>query len=156
MDSIVVYINKERHLFMSVIDIFTKYALVERVERLSSATAVEVFKVFRETNPTSITRVQTDNGSEFLAAFHEYLEKEAIIHQFIYPHHPKINGVVERFNRTVQEECINRSDTIYYDIPAFEKQLSTYLYWYNYQRPHSALKYQAPMSFIQSYIPKCA
>lgn len=34
MDSIVVYINDERHLFMSVIDIYTKYALVQNMWQL--------------------------------------------------------------------------------------------------------------------------
>jgi hypothetical protein len=154
MDSIVVYINQERHLFMSVIDIYTKYALVEYVTTLSSKTAVAVFQRFQVVNPMPIHTVQTDNGSEFLSRFHHYLEDQRIKHQFIYPRSPKTNGVVERFNRTVQEECINRSDEIYYDIPAFEEKLTKYLYWYNYQRPHQALQYLSPMTFIQTKIPK--
>lgn len=154
MDSIVVYINQERHLFMSVIDVFTKYAYVAHVDNLSSKTAVLVFKHFQETNPTTIDTVQTDNGSEFLREFHQYLEKQNIKHQFIYPKMCKVNGFIERFNRTVQEEFILRNDEIYYDLPAFAKKLDSYLYWYNYRRPHSSLKYLPPMTFIQTKIPK--
>lgn len=154
MDSIVVYINQERHFFMSVIDIFTKYAHVVHVDNLSSKTAVLVFKQFQETNPTVIDTVQTDNGSEFLKSFHEYLEKQEITHKFIYPKMPKINAFIERFNRTVQEEFILRNDEIYYDQVAFAKKLSEYLYWYNWRRPHSSLKYLPPMTFIQTNIPK--
>lgn len=154
MDSIVMYINQERHLFMSIIDIYTKYALVQYVTTLSSKQAVGVFQNFQNINPTPIHTVQTDNGSEFLASFHRYLEDHNINHQFIYPRLPKVNSVVERFNRTIQEECINRSDEIYYDVSAFEKQLTKYLYWYNYQRPHAALHYVSPITFIQTKIPK--
>jgi transposase len=156
MDSIVVNINFEKHLFMSVLDIYTKYALVTYVKDISSATAREVFKKFQRENPTLIKRVQTDNGSEFLKSFHEYLEEQGIIHQFIYPRMPKVNAYVERFNRTIQEEFILRSDEIYYDLDAFEKKLTDYLYWYNYKRPHASLKYIAPMDFIESKIPKSA
>jgi transposase InsO family protein len=155
MDSIVVYVNKERHLFMSVIDIYTKFALVKNVSTISSLNSRSVFMEFLTSNPTPVHTVQTDNGSEFLASFHQYLEEKNITHKFIYPNMPRINGVVERFNRTVQEECICRNDEIYYDIGAFDEKLVQYLHWYNFQRPHSSLGYLSPMMFIQTKIPKC-
>jgi transposase len=154
MDSIVVYINYEKYLFMCVIDIFTKFAHVTYVENLSSATARRVFKEFQELNPTSIHTIQTDNGSEFLKSFHEYLEEQHIKHQFIYPRMPKINSFIERFNRTIQEEFILRNDEIYYNTHAMTRKLTKYLFWYNYQRPHSSLKYMSPMNFIETEIPK--
>lgn len=155
MDSIVVYINQERHLFMSVIDIYTKFALVQHVATLSAATARRVFMAFTASSPTTVHTVQTDNGSEFLASFHEYLETVGITHQFIYPRMYKLNGFIERFNRTVQEEFILRNDDIYYDIVTFERKLVHYLEWYNGKRPHSALNYLSPLMFIQTKIPKC-
>lgn len=156
MDSIVVYINYEKYLFMSVIDIYTKFAHVVCVKNLSSATAKRVFQEFEKINPTSIHTVQTDNGSEFLKSFHEYIEEQNIKHQFIYPRMPKINAFIERFNRTIQEEFILRNDEIYYDQKAFAKKLTDYLYWYNYKRPHASLHYMSPMSFIQTKSPKSA
>jgi len=156
MDSVVVYINYEKHLFMCVIDIYTKFAHVAYVENLSSATATRVFTEFQELNPTPIHTVQTDNGSEFLKSFHQHLEEQQIKHQFIYPRMPKINAYIERFNRTIQEEFILRNDEIYYDQEAFAKKLTNYLYWYNYKRPHASLKYVSPMTFIQSFRPKSA
>jgi len=210
MDSIVVYINKERHLFMSIMDIYTKYALVEYVESLNTISARKVFLQFQRINPTpmklhgltpvvssnssaseirrSITLrlsfdklrirsgypqyrihprvytrgflrrriniIQTDNGSEFLGEFHKEMERQNITHQFIYPRMCKINGFIERFNRTVQEEFILRNDEIYYDIPSFKDKLTKYLSWYNYRRPHSSLRYVSPVTFINSWSPK--
>ena len=155
MDSIIIYINQERNLFMSIMDIYTKFALVEKVNSLSSINAREVFKRFRKQNPTKIKIVQTDNGSEFLAYFHRYLKEKGIKHKFIYPRLVKVNAFIERFNRTIQEEFIKRNDEIYYDLKAFQVKLERYLYWYNYQRPHASLGYLSPMAFIESKIPKC-
>lgn len=154
VDCITLWINQERHYFVSVIDVFTKFALVVRVESLSSKQAREVFKQFQRQYPHSIHTVQTDNGSEFLKLFHQHLEDQKIKHTFIYPRLCKVNGIVERFNRTVQEEFIKRNDEIYYDLKAFQVRLDSYLHWYNYKRPHSSLKYMSPVQFINQ-IPKC-
>ena len=154
MDSVVVYIDNIRHNFMCCIDIFTKFAHVRKVKTLSSLQAKITFQEFEQLSPHEIHTVQTDNGSEFFKTFHEYLDKRKIKHQFIYPKSPKINGVVERFNRTIQEEFINRNDEIYFDLEAFQVKLSGYLDWYNNKRPHAALNYQSPMQFINNSFPK--
>ena len=154
MDSIIVYVNYEKHLFMCVLDIFTKFAHVVCVETISSAQAQKVFKEFEELNPTKAYIVQTDNGSEFLRSFHSYLEEQRIRHQFIYPRSPKINAYIERFNRTIQEEFILRNDEIYYDQQAMKRKLTKYLFWYNYQRPHRSLNYMSPINFIEMHRPK--
>lgn len=154
IDSITIYINNQRHLFISIIDIYTKLALVVKVESLSSTQAREAFKQFQKLCPYQIHTVQTDNGSEFLAKFHEYLEESKIKHVFIYPRLCRVNGVVERFNRTVQEEFIKRNDEIYYDLDAFKDKLINWLSWYNQKRPHYSLNYLSPMQFINQQIPK--
>lgn len=154
MDSIVVYVNFEKHLFMCVIDIFTKFAHVVYVDNLQAKIAKRVLQEFEELNPTKMYVVQTDNGSEFLEVFHEYLEQQNIRHLFIYPKSPKINAYIERFNRTIQEEFILRNDEIYYDTKAMTRKLTKYLFWYNYQRPHASLNYISPMTFIETKIPK--
>ena len=133
MDSVVVYIDYQRHNFMCCIDIYTKFAHVRKVKTLSSLQAKITFQQFQLLSCHKIHTVQTDNGSEFFKTFHQYLDEEQIKHQFIYPKSPKINGVVERFNRTVQEEFINRSDEIYFDLEAFQVKLTGYLDWYNYK-----------------------
>ena len=154
MDCITIYINREKHMFMSVIDVYTKLALVTKVSSLSSVNARETLKQFQQTCPYHIHAVQTDNGSEFLATFHQYLDGQKIKHLFSYPRSPKTQAFVERFNRTVQDEFIKRNDEIYYDLEAFQVKLNRYLDWYNHKRPHSSLQYMSPVQFINQ-IPKC-
>lgn len=155
MDSIIVYINRERHCFISCIDICTKFAWVKKVTTLSSVQALLTLQEFQEQINYLIHTLQTDNGSEFLGKLHNYLEEQKIKHLFIYPRSPKINGVVERFQRTIQEEFINRNDEIYFDEEKFKTKLFNYLQWYNTKRPHASLSYQSPTQFIQSNFPKC-
>lgn len=157
MDSITVYVAGTKWLFMTIIDVVTKVAHVAVVPSLSALHAVKVLQTFLHRYPYRVRIIQTDNGSEFLASFHMFLEEYGIIHQFIYPRSPRINGVVERFNRTIQEEFLNRSDELFYDKSTFLKKLEDYLLWYNTKRPHYALKYQVPLVYHQQLIniPKC-
>lgn len=154
VDCVILYVNSMRHNFVCCIDIYTKFAHVKKVKTISSWQTKIAFQEFKELSLHQIHTVQTDNGSEFFLNFHEYLEKQNIKHQFTYPRSPKINGVVERFNRTIQEEFLQRNDEIYFDLEAFEVKLTKYLDWYNTKRPHIALNYLSPMQFIQRSIPE--
>lgn len=150
VDCVTLYVLGQRHYFVCCIDVFSKMALVKKVASLSSLHTKDTLIEFKQTVPFSIHTIQTDNGSEFLASFHDYLVKQQITHQFTYPHCPKTNGVVERFNRTIQEEFLTRSATLIYDLDHFYVKLQQWLHWYNTQRPHAALGYLSPMQFLHS------
>lgn len=152
MDSVTVYITGKRYYFSCAIDIVTKFAHCAVVPSLKARYAVTTVQEFQRQYGQTIRMVQTDNGSEFLGDFHAYLEEQEIEHIFSYPHSPKVNGTVERFNRIIQEEFINRSDELYYDLPIFKAKLTRYLTWYNTQRPHHSLKLQAPLQYLQQFI----
>jgi transposase InsO family protein len=152
VDTIHVTINQVRHYFISLIDVYTRFALVKKVPSVSSKQAITGLQAFLKQYPVPIHTVQTDNGGEFLKLFHQYLEKHHLKHVFIYPNSPQINGIVERFNRTIQEEFIYRCDEIYYDEDLFNRQLTKYLNWYNTKRPHSSLGYQSPWQFMQARV----
>lgn len=154
VDGITLHMDGCHYRFLSVIDIYTKLAYVRLVDHLSADSSLLAFQHFQTISSFPVHTVQTDNGSEFLSVFHENLIKEDVVHLFIYPHSPKINGVVERFNRTIQEEFLTRSTELHIDRVAFEGKLEQYLHWYNTVRPHAALHYVAPQQFINQ-IPKC-
>lgn len=155
IDTVIVMVNDKQYYFVSVIDIYTRFAFVRRGESKSAKQALLTFQEFERTNPTPIHAVQTDNGTEFLGKFDAYLMEKNITHHFIYPRCPRINGFVERFNRTVQEQFINRCDDLYFDLVTFDEKLQKYLNWYNLKRPHASLNQLSPMQFITNQIPKC-
>lgn len=151
MDSITLYVSSQRYYFVSVIDIVTKFASCSLVPSHSSRHARAAFERFQANYPYQVRVIQTDNGSEFLGDFQAYCEEKSLIHEFIYPRSPKINGVVERFNRTVQEEFITRSDELYYSRERFEEKLTKYLTWYNNSRPHHSLNLRTPVAYLKDF-----
>ena len=154
MDSIIIYLFGKKYCFSTVIDIVTKLAWCKLIPTLSAKWSRVALTEFRGlyTNPLRI--IQTDNGSEFLGEFNSYLEEQSIKHEFIYPRSPKVNGVVERFNRTIQEEFLVRQDEISYDTNLFKQKLNNYLIWYNTKRPHQSLNYMTPKDYLNTF-PKC-
>lgn len=69
--------------------------------------------------------------------FHAGLEKQGLTHFFNYPRHPKSNGKIERYNRTIQLECIDPNlEALAYDIDEFNQILTDWLIYYNTKRPH--------------------
>lgn len=151
IDLIEIRLWRHKYYFVSMIDVFTRYAYVELIPHKASQQVRDAFIRFQQQYHYSIHTVQTDNGSEFFKHFHQYLEEQQIKHIFIYPSSPKINGIVERFNRTIQEEFINRSVDFGIDQDRFQHQLANYLTWYNAKRPHSSLNYQSPLQFMEQY-----
>lgn len=151
MDSITVYVVGRKYCFITAIDIVTKFAWVKLTTNLSSKQARLALVEFRSQYKQSLRTIQTDNGSEFLGEFDDYLNQMQIKHEFIYQKSPKVNGVVERFNRTIQEEFIDRNDEILYDPEKFNQKLTSYLIWYNTKRPHYSLGQISPAEYMQKF-----
>ena len=127
MDSVVIHVIDHTYYFLTAIDIVTKFAWVKMTTSHSSKQARLALIEFQTNYKHNLRTVQTDNGTEFLGEFDNYLEEAQIKHEFIYLKSPKINGVVERFNRTIQEEFIQRNDDIIFDTQKFNLKLQNYL-----------------------------
>jgi len=152
IDTIEIRLFGKKYYFISIIDVFTRYAQVELIKRSASCYTKDSLISFINNYHHKIHTIQTDNGGEFLKLFHQYLEDQHIKHVFIYPNSPKLNGVVERFNRTIQEEFINRSEDFGVHEQRFQTKLARYVVWYNHRRPHSSLGYQSPVQFMQARV----
>lgn len=151
LDSVHVRIHTTKLVFVTVIDVATRVAYAKRVKTASSANTLEVLRDFQAQYAVAIHTVQTDNGSEFLGVFDDYLTQQNVTHYFSYPRSPKVNGYIERFNRTLQEEFIERCDAWWYDLTAGDQKLTKYLTWYNAQRPHASLGYRPPLAYVQQF-----
>ena len=138
-----------KQYFYCAIDTKSKFALTLNYKRKTSINTVDFFNQFKNICPIRVKSIQTDNGSEFLGDFEDYLINHKLIHHFTYPRCPKINGCVERYNRTVQEEFIDPNLSLLIDdIPEFNHQMADYLIWYNCQRPHKTLNLKSPLQHL--------
>ena len=149
VDTVVKFINGIRRYIVTAIDLKSEFAFAYAYTSHSSKAAADFFKKFQSVAPFTIKRIQTDNGSEFDYLFREYAEKQNIIHFHNYPRCPKMNAVVERFNRTIQEDFIDWNREIMVEkINGFNEKLIEWLLWYNTERPHQTLKQIPPMQYI--------
>ena len=87
--------------------------------------------------------LRSDNGLVFTSKRYMATAKAYGLRQeFITPYTPEQNGLVERFIRTLKEECIwqHRFESL---VQAREV-ISSWIRYYNLERPHQALGYQSP------------
>lgn len=150
MDSVIIRSAGTPHVFITAIDVVTKHAACLHATTQTASRARELLEAITTTYQFPIRVVQTDNGSEFLGAFDQYCQENRIPHLFTYPRSPRINGGIERFNRTIQEEFIERTDSLFQGKTEIATHLQKYLFWYNEVRPHQSLGYQSPSQYMQS------
>ena len=97
-----------------------------------------------------IRAIQVDGGSEFMGDF-ELACRDAGIPLYVLPlHSPKLNGFVERLNRTVREEFWDRHRGAF-DLATLQPALRAWEIASNTDRPHSALGYATPMDDLHSH-----
>ena len=95
-----------------------------------------------------IDNIQTDNGSEFDNYFERTVDKLNIQRYFSRVRTPKDNPEIERFNETLQYEWLYDGN-LDLDCNRFNKNLTSWLFEYNFNRPHQSLDYFTPMEYIE-------
>jgi transposase InsO family protein len=97
--------------------------------------------------PFRIHTIRTDNGHEFQAKFHWHVEDLGMRHIYNRPRSPTLNGKVERSHAT--------DDVEFYQLLTYTgdvdllKKLSQWEEYYNFHRPHGALRGQAPYEVLR-------
>ena len=147
-DTVIRLDNGLRSYYISAIDAKLKFVLTLNYSRLSSRNMLDFYRRFKSVYPGNIIDWQTDNGAENLGEFDDALKADQIPHYFSYPHCPKIQTYIERYNRTLQEEFIDNNLDILDDKILFNQKLADYLIWYNTIRPHKSLDLKSPLGYL--------
>jgi transposase InsO family protein len=153
VDTIIRHIDGTKRYILTAIDVAGRFAYAYTYTNHSSASARDFLNRLIERAPFTITEIQTDNGSEFAHHFHEACLALGITHYHTYPRSPKMNAFIERFNRTLSEECLVYNRTLMRDdVKEFNATLTKWLHWYNHDRPHEGLGLLAPMEYYKSLL----
>ena len=153
VDTVVRFIDGIKRYIITAIDTETRFAFAGAYKNHSSASAADFLSKYRSLAP--IPALQTDNGSEFAGYFDDACKKLSITRYHTYPRCPRMNGHVERFNRTVSEDFIvNHRAALRDDLSRFNQLLVEWLLWYDTERPHEALSLLSPMRYIMSTLPR--
>jgi len=134
--------------FYTAMDIKSTCAVPLNYKAFNSKNMKDFYKRFESVYPGEIHTWQSDNGAEHVGGFNDQLKTDGIFHLFSYPHCPKINAFIDRYNRTVQEEFINNHLDSIHDTELFDSELADYLIFYNTKRVHQSLNKKTPIDYL--------
>lgn len=141
--------NEIRYQF-SARDVLAKYDGLRAYKSQTSLKAAHFLHYLRKKFPFKIKAIQIDGGSEFKDQFEGECQRRGIRLFVLPPRSPKLNGHVERANRTHREEFYEVYD-VDLSLEEHNKQLEKWEYIYNYIRPHQSLDYFTPYEYYRQW-----
>ncbi|WP_425289450.1 integrase core domain-containing protein [Spiroplasma endosymbiont of Poecilobothrus nobilitatus] len=108
-----------------------------------------------------ITRIRTDNGSEFISShrnnqkstvkettFTQFLTNKNIFHQTTPVRSPQSNGKIKRFHQNYSKLFVFEEKIL--DAVCLQNKLNNYYYFYNFEIVHKSLNFQTPIEFLNN------
>jgi putative transposase len=109
---------------------------------MNAATSLKFVREAEKEAGFKFNMMQSDHGPEFGRWFVSQIKKS---HRYTRIGKPNDNAHIERFNRTLQEECL---DKISNDVSEINRQLKVYLQYYNSERLHMGISLHVPIQLI--------
>lgn len=131
-------------------DVVSRWDVLQAHRRATAATATEFLDSLQQRMPFPIRALQVDGGSEFAAEFEQACQKRGLRLFVLPPRSPKLNGAVERAQRTHTEEFYQVTDCSL-EMAALNRELRQWEKTYNTVRPHQSLGYLTPLQFLQRW-----
>ncbi len=139
---------KERLSVYACIDLCSRWAYALPTAKINAVQSVTFVGQALKRAPFTFSMMQSDHGSEFAKWFTKQLLIKGIDHRHSRVRKPTDNGHIERFMRTLQNECLNRIPRTF---NSWKKTVPEFIHYYNHERPHMGLNMQTPMQVLRSY-----
>jgi transposase InsO family protein len=136
----------ERRHFTAV-DLICRWSVTGVRATATAGTARDFLDELTARTPFPIRALQVDGGSEFMAEFETACQERGIPLFVLPPRSPKLNGHVERANRTHRNEFWELYDGDL-ELPPLQAALRVWEESYNHVRPHQALGYRTPSEHL--------
>ena len=128
-------------------DMISRWDVIEVHRRATSTAATLFLDTLQRRLPFPLRALQVDGGSEFAAVFEAACRQRGLRLFVLPPRSPKLNGQVERANRTHTEEFYEVTPCSL-SIAELNRELEAWERTYNTVRPHQALGYLTPQEFL--------
>lgn len=132
-------------------DIISRRDGIKVFSKQSSFCGKQFLEYLEKKYPFPMKAIQIDGGSEFKKDFEQACADRKLPLFVLPPRSPKLNGHVERSNRTHREEFYEVTE-VELSLEAHNQQLEEWEHTYNYIRPHQALDYLTPDEYYQNYL----
>ena len=150
IDTIHLYnpITKQRRYIYTVIDLYTRMAYARVYKELKPINSLNTIEEAKQYLGFKFKVVQSDNGLEFSNYFSDRLEKRGIKIRHTRLGRPNDNAHIERFNRTLQEECTGNYYLESESLKKLDDKILSYIDYYNYHRIHLGISYRTPSQML--------
>ena len=146
IDTIHIMTGKKTRIYVFVlIDVYSRWAYAKCYEKMSSLLMVEFVKEAQAQANFRLNMLQSDHGPEFGKLFLERIKKS---HRYTRIGKPNDNAHIERFNRTIQEECLDRLPKA---VPLLNEKIKEYLKYYNTERLHLGISLKSPIQLTNCF-----
>ncbi len=131
----------------TLIDLFSRWAYAEVSPKLRAYTSAHFLVRAQKHASFHFEMIQTDHGPEFGTRFTYNLLRMKVAHRHSRVRKPNDNAHIERFNRTLQDECLTG---VVRSVPTFKVALRNYLPYYNTERMHMGINFKTPAEILSS------
>lgn len=143
IDTIHLMINeKERIYVFTLIDVYSRWVYAKCYSKMGSKICLNFVREAQAKSSFKFKMLQSDHGPEFGKYFVDRIKKD---HRFTRIGKPNDNAHIERFNRTLQEECLDKLPNNVFKINC---ELKKYLRYYNYERLHMGINLKTPSQLL--------
>jgi transposase InsO family protein len=131
----------------TLLDVCSRWAFAIPNSKINTHRSLSFVEQARRLAPFSFQTLQSDHGSEFSKWFTKRIGERGLSHRHSRVRKPNDNAHLERFNRTIQDECISRVPR---NLLVWKKEIPEYLRYYNEERPHMGLGMKTPIDIIKT------
>ena len=144
IDTIHRMIDKKKRLYVFVlIDVYSRWIYAKAYPKIGGKQTIRFVGEAQRHAVFNFNMLQSDHGPEFSNWFVARISKN---HRYTRIGKPNDNAHIERVNRTIQEEYLDKLPT---DVKRINCELKKYLQYYNYERLHLSLNLKTPNEFIR-------
>lgn len=143
----------KRFRALTVVDVFTRECLaIEAGQSLGSADVVNTLTAIAARRRTP-RRIYCDNGSEFAGRLVDlWAYSNNVTMEFSRPGRPTDNALIESFNGSLRDECLNMH--WFRDLTDAKDKLQAWQREYNESRPHRSLNNLSPLEYKATWAAK--
>lgn len=132
----------------TLLDVHSRWAYAQPAMRITANNSALFLGKAQQAATFRFRTIQTDHGSEFSKWFTKKLTEKDVVHRHSRVRTPNDNAHLERFNRTIQDECISQLPR---RLEVWQRELPNYLHYYNHERPHMGINWKTPQEVLRSY-----
>lgn len=145
IDTIHVGASGDQLYVYTLLDVFSRWAHAIPARKISAGRSSSFVMASQAIAPFDFRTIQSDHGSEFSKWFTKKLLEDGMAHRHSRIRTPNDNAHLERFNRTIQQECVSR---IPRNFKLWQKEIPEYLRYYNTERPHMGIEMKTPQEML--------